>query len=47
MSRLNIMTQLTTDFYFWLSSCLLITALLFLIILTYLLKIISKPKRPC
>ncbi|WP_316842314.1 hypothetical protein [Pedobacter gandavensis] len=40
MNRLNIMTILTADFYFWLFGGLLITALLSLILLNYLLKII-------
>lgn len=46
MSRLNIMTLLTADFYFWLFSCLLIIALLLLILLTYILKVISSTAEP-
>lgn len=43
MTRLNIMTILTADFYFWLFSCVLIIALLILLLINWLLKTISKP----
>ncbi|WP_316822752.1 hypothetical protein [Pedobacter gandavensis] len=38
MNRLNIMTILTANSYFWLFSCLLLTILLMMILISYLLK---------